>query len=79
MSRHQKAILIGVAALVAAAVWTRPVSAAVDVAVTSNSTTNFPGITAWPSPPTIDTTALAPNPGAFITVTEGNLAIRLKA
>jgi hypothetical protein len=48
-------------------------SAAVNLSVLFNSTTNFAGITTWPTPPTVDTTTGAASPAAFMEVPENNL------
>lgn len=50
-----------------------PSTAAVTLSVGFNSLSNFAGITAWPSAPTVDITSKAPSPGAYITVPDGNL------
>src|SRR5688572_2387556 len=70
MTHNQKAIVA--VGLMIAATWTAPSRGAVTTAVTLNSPTGFAGITSWPSPPTVDTTAAAANPGAFMEVVEGN-------
>lgn len=43
-----------------------PTYGAVTVSTAFNSTTNYAGITAWPITPTVDTTAAAGSPGAFL-------------